>query len=114
MNADTARADLAFMRALVEPSDDWQKQFGETYSAAGLCYCVQMLLHAAQFLGFAPNSGPVSLTIGIGPTVVLVGLLIWIIRRNRFATMGSATSRAVGSVFAAVGLTNLVLVLAIG
>jgi hypothetical protein len=114
MNVESARADLAFMRALVEPSDDWQKQFGETYTAAGLCYCVQMLLHAAQFLGLAPTSGPASLTIGIGPTVVFLGLLIWIIRRNRFAAKGSATSRAVGSVFAAVGLTNLVLVLSIG
>ena len=58
MNVESARADLAFMRALVEPSDDWQKQFGETYSAAGLCYCVQMLLHAGQFLGLAPSTGP--------------------------------------------------------
>ncbi len=114
MNVDSARADLAFMRALVEPADDWQKQFGETYSAAGLCYCIQMLLHGGQFFGVVPVSGPVALTIGIGPTVVFLGLLIWIIRRNGSAAKGSATSRAVGSVFGAVGLTNLVLMAAIG
>ncbi|WP_372783763.1 hypothetical protein [Phenylobacterium sp.] len=114
MNTDSARDDLAFMRALVEPTDDWQKQFGETYSAAGLCYCVQMLLHGGQFFGLAPAGGPVALAIGLGPTVVFLGLLIWIIRRNRSGAAGGATSRAVGSVFGAVGATNLALVLVIG
>lgn len=114
MNADSARADLAFMRSLVEPSDDWQKQFGETYSAAGLCYCVQMLLHGGQFLGLAPGNGPLALAIAFGPSVVFLGLLIWIIRRNRQSAGGGATSRAVGSVFGAVGLANLALLLAIG
>lgn len=114
MNADTARDDLAFMRALVQPSDTWLKQFGETYSAAGLCYCVQMLLHGGQFLGLAPGRGPVALAIGFGPTVVFLALLVWIIRRNGAQPGGGATARAVGSVFGAVGLTNLALVLIIG
>jgi len=110
---DEARADLAFMRALVEPDDKWLKQFGETYSAAGLCYCVQMLLHAGQFVGLTPISGLGGLAIGLGPTVVFLLILIWIIRRNGPAR-GGATARAVGSVFGAVGLTNLALVLIIG
>jgi hypothetical protein len=114
MNADSARDDLAFMRALVEPSDAWLKQFGETYSAAGLCYCVQMLLHGGQFFGLAPTSGPVALAIGLGPTVVFLALLMWIIPRNRTQASGGATSRAVGSVFGAVGLTNLALIVIIG
>jgi hypothetical protein len=114
MNVEKARDDLAFMRALVEPTDNWQKQFGETYFAAGLCYCVQMLLHGAQFIGLAPSSGPVALTIGLGPTVVFLALLVWIIRRNRQVPAGGATTRAVGSVFGAVGATNLALVLVIG
>ena len=73
---EKARDDLAFMRALVEPTDNWQKQFGETYFAAGLCYCAQMLLHGGQFLGLAPSSGPVALAIGLGPTVVFLVLLV--------------------------------------
>jgi hypothetical protein len=112
-DARIARDDLAFMRALVEPDDRWLKQFGETYTAAGLCYCVQMLLHVGQFLGLTPAQGVGGLAIGLGPTVVFLGLLIWIIRRNRFVT-GGGTARAVGSVFGAVGLTNLALVLIIG
>jgi hypothetical protein len=114
MNANSARDDLAFMRALVEPTDHWQRQFGETYSAAGLCYCVQMLLHGGQFFGLVPGSGPIALTIGLGPTFVFLALLAWIIRRHRQPPAASAVSRAVGSVFAAVGMTNLALVLAIG
>lgn len=111
--SDEARADLAFMRALVEPDDKWQRQFGETYSAAGICYCVQMLLHAGQFIGLTPGNGLGGLAIGLGPTVVFLGLLIWIIRHNG-PLRGGATARAVGSVFGAVGLTNLALVLIIG
>jgi hypothetical protein len=114
MNVEKARDDLAFMRALVEPTDNWQKQFGETYFAAGLCYCIQMLLHGAQFVGLAPSSGPVALAIGFGPTVVFLALLVWIIRRNRQSPAGGATTRAVGSVFGAVGAANLALVLVIG
>jgi hypothetical protein len=114
MNVDSARDDLAFMRALVEPGDAWQKQFGEAYSAAGLCYCVQMLLHGGQFFGLVPASGPIALTVGLGPTVVFLLLLIWIIRRNPRPAGGSATSRAVNSVFGAVGFTNMALILTIG
>ncbi|MGZ3377158.1 MAG: hypothetical protein ACXU8S_11225 [Phenylobacterium sp.] len=109
-----ARADLAFMRALVEPDDRWLRQFGETYSAAGACYCTQMLLHAGQFIGLTPASGIGGLAIGLGPTVVFLALLVWIIRRNGPATVANATSKAVGAVFGAVGLTNLALVLIIG
>ena len=114
MNVETARDDLAFLRALVEPDDRWQKQFGETYTAAGHCYSIQMALHAGQFVGLAPTDGPVALAIGIGPTLVFLALLTWIIARNRQPAGGSTTSRAVGAVFGAVGLTNLVLILAIG
>jgi hypothetical protein len=114
MDADTARDDLAFLRAIVEPDDRWQRQFGATYSAAGVCYCVQMLLHAAQFTGYVPPDGPVGLAIGLGPTVVFLALLFPIIRRSGPPTSASATSRAIGSVFGAVGLANLVLVAAIG
>lgn len=114
MNVDDARDDLAFMRALVSPEDRWQRQFGKLYSAAGLCYCVQMLLHVGQFLGITPSQGLGALAIGWGPTVVFVVILIWVLRRGGTQMPGGATSRAVGSVFAAVGLCNIALALSIG
>ena len=114
MDADTARDDLAFLRALVDPDDRWQRQFGQVYSAAGACYCAQMLLHGAQFLGLLSPNGLVGLSIGLGPTVVFLALLVWFSVRNRQFPSGGATQKAVGSVFGAVGLANLVLVVAIG
>jgi hypothetical protein len=115
MDADKARDDLAFLRALVAgPEDQWQLQFGKIYAAAGACYSVQMLMHIGQFLGVMPDTGLAAQAIGWGPSVVFLGLLFWIIRRGGGMPGGGATSRAVGSVFAAVGLANLALCLSIG
>lgn len=111
---ETARDDLAFMRALVQPDEAWQRQFGKTYLAAGLCYGGQMLGHAAQFAGLIPYQGAWGLFVGAGPTVVFLALLIWLIRRYQGAGGGGVTSRAVGSVFGALGLANLALILVIG
>jgi hypothetical protein len=113
MDADKARDDLAFLRALVAPDDSWQRQFGRIYAAAGACYAVQMLLHIGQSLGVTPDTGLAALAIGWGPTVVFIAMLIWILRRSGGKPIGT-TSRAVGSVFAAVGLSNLALCLSIG
>lgn len=113
MNVDEARDDLAFIKALVAPEDRWQRQFGKIYFAAGVCYSVQMALHIGQFLGVAPSQGIVAQLIGWGPSAVFLVLLIWIVRRDRRQVSG-AVSRAVGAVFAAVGLSNLALCLSIG
>jgi hypothetical protein len=114
MDAETARDDLAFLRALVEPDDRWQRQFGEIYATAGACYCAQMLLHGAELLGLVSATGLTGLAIGLGPTIVFLALLCVFLIRNRQYPSGGATARAVGAVFGAVGLTNLVLIAAIG
>ena len=113
MNADSARDDLAFMRALVSSDDHWQRQFAEIYTAAGVCYSVQVLMHIGQFLGMAPSAGLGGQVIGWAPTVVFVILLVWSVRRAG-PRPGGVTSRAVGAVFAAVGLSNLALMISIG
>jgi hypothetical protein len=114
MNLDQARDDLAFMRALVSTTEDSQRTFGETYLACGLCYGGQMLMHGLQFLGWAPSEGLGALLIGFGPTAVFVALLIWILTRRRVAEAPTAINRAVGAVFASVGLANLVMILIFG
>jgi hypothetical protein len=116
MNTDTARDDLAYMRALVDAPGNFRRSFGEAYFAAGLCYGVQMLLHGVQRFGWLPGEGPIALTIGIGPTVVFMGLLTWIIRRERASRppAGGAVARAIAAVGSAVGLANLVLIFVIG
>jgi len=113
MNIDNARDDLAFIKALVAPEDRWQTQFGQIYFAAGVCYSVQMLLHIGQFAGVAPSDGLLAQVIGWGPTVVFVSLAVWLVRRGG-RQAGGVVSRAVGAVFAAVGLSNLALCLSIG
>jgi hypothetical protein len=115
MNVDSARDDLAFLRALVAPDDGWQRQFGRIYSAAGFCYSAQMIGHAFQLAGLFPNEGPAALALGVGPTLVFLLLLGWMIRGETVKrTSASTTSRAVGAVFGAVGATNLVLIVTIG
>jgi hypothetical protein len=113
MTPTSAQDDLAFMRALVERPGNFQRSFGEAYFAAGLCYGVQMLLHAAQGAGWIAD-GPIGLVIGIGPTVVFLVLLAWITYRHRGEASGGVVSRAVGAMFAATGLANLVLICVIG
>ncbi|MBS0361338.1 MAG: hypothetical protein JSR98_08150 [Proteobacteria bacterium] len=110
---DSARDDLAFIRSLVAPDDSWQQAFGKIYFLAGLCYSVQILLHAGQFLKIVGDQGLTALAIGWGPSVVFVALLIWVIRRDGPRRV-SGPSKAVGTVFAAVGLTNLFLCVSLG
>ena len=54
----SAQDDLAFMRSLAESAggSGLPVAFGEGYFAAGLIYGGQMLLHAAQAMGLAPDS----------------------------------------------------------
>ena len=114
MTPKSAQDDLAFMRALVETNGGFQRSFGEAYFAAGLCYGVQMLLHAIQMLGWI-GDGAVGLAIGLGPTVVFIALLTWIIvRGNRQPTGHGVVSRAVGAMFGAVGAANMALIAVIG
>jgi hypothetical protein len=117
MNADaqSARDDLAFLRAIV--GDDESKQmrsFGQAYFAAGLIYGGQMLGHAAQAVGLLPNLPLVGLAVGLGPTVLFVPVLTWIIARNRSSVVQGTVSRAVAGIFGAIGLANVVLIGVIG
>lgn len=113
--ADSARDDLAFMKNLVQSGGDIQRPLGEGYLAAGLCYGVQMLLHLGQALGLVGDQGLLGLTIGLGPTVVFLGLVIWLSIRNRVSRdRGSLMARAMTAVFAALGLANFALIAIVG
>jgi hypothetical protein len=114
MTPDTARDDLAYLRALVQGTDSLSREFGQAYLAAGLCYGVQFLLHGGQALGWAPDTGLAGLAIGLGPTAVFLSLLAWIIARNRSEGSFGVTSRAVRSVFAAVGVANIAAAAVVG
>ena len=114
-NSQSARDDLAFLRALVGGDDANQmRSFGEAYLASGLIYGGQMVLHAAQALGLLPGSGMTALVIGLGPTVLFIPVLTWIIVRNRKNPVRGTVGRAVAGMFGVIGLANLVLIAVIG
>jgi hypothetical protein len=114
---ESARDDLAFLRGLVgEPGESAQtRALGEGYFAGGLIYGGQMLLHAGQGLGLLPQAGLGALAIGLGPTILFVPIISWIIVRNRRnEAKAGLVARAIGRMFGIVGLANLVLIAIIG
>lgn len=115
MHESDARADLAFMRAIAEAGDRSLASFGRLYFAAGLCYGAQTLLSGGTLLGLVPDQRPLQFAIGFGPTIVFLAYVAWEIWRGRGQpATGNLATRAIGTVFACVGMTNLALVAAIG
>lgn len=114
-DAQSAREDLAFLKTLVGGNENsGMRALGEAYLAGGLIYGVQVLFPVAQGLGWLPQNGLVSLLTGIGPTALFIPVLIWIIRRNRTDMPSGVVGRAVGAVFASIGLANLFLIVVVG
>lgn len=107
--------DLAFMRALAGGGGtSFLRNFGEVYFATGVCYSLQMLGHGAQAaFGWFTEDLAASI-LGIGPTLVVVGLIVWINWRRRNTRAASTVAKAVGAMFGAVGIANLVMVAVVG
>lgn len=117
MTADSqsARDDLAFMRSLVGDSGTNQmRTFGQAYFAAGLLYGAQMFGHAGTWLKIIPSTAATELTIGIGPSLLFIPVISWILYRNRKNTIRGAAGRAVSYAFNAIGLANFFLIAVIG
>jgi hypothetical protein len=111
----SAQDDLAFMRALVEGSGNGLPvAFGEAYFAAGLIYGLQILIQSSSAFGLPALSPGAMLVFGIAPTVLFLGVLAWIIWRNRGASLGGVAARAVGATFGSIGLANFALMAVIG
>lgn len=111
MNAEleSARDDLAYMRALVGGTERMQKTIGEAFFWAGLLYGAQCVLHWLQTLELIPSEGLIALAVVIVPTVIFIGLLVMIIVRERNAPPGGPAARALESVFQGAGIANLVM-----
>jgi hypothetical protein len=117
MNADakSARDDLAYLKSLVgEDENSTARALGEGYFASGLIYGGQMFLHAAQSLGWIAQSTLIGLVIGLGPTVLFIPVMTWIVLRNRTKQTSGIVGRSIGAVFAIAGMANLFLVIVIG
>ncbi len=106
---ESARDNLAYMRALVGGTERMQKTIGEAFFWAGLLYGGQCLLHWLQTLDLAPQEGAAALAIVIVPTVIFIGVLAMIIARDWKAPPGGPAARALESVFQGAGIANLVM-----
>jgi len=107
----SVQADLAFLRSLAgDGGTSFLRNFGEVYLATGLCYSIQILGHGAQF-AFGWFTETVAATIlGFGPTLVVLALIAWLNWRRRNTSGASTVAKAVGAMFGAVGIANLVMV----
>lgn len=117
MNEPTAsiQDDLAFMRALAGGGGtSFLRNFGEVYLATGVCYALQILGHGAQ-LAFGWFTEPLAASIlGGGPTVIVLALIARINWRRRNTSGTGTVAKAVGAMFGAVGIANLVMVAVVG
>jgi hypothetical protein len=111
MNDDlkAARDDLAFMRGLVSNSGDFQSAGGLLFLTAGLLYGLQCIGHYLNIIGALPLSGLGLLALGFGPTIVFIGIVAWVVWKQRGQKQHGVASRALNAVFTGAGLANLVL-----
>lgn len=80
----TAREDLAFMRALVEDRGPLPRPIGEHFLMVGLLYGANVLYAWAGKSGFAPWPAGDSALLGWAPAAVLhIPYALWFTRRTR-------------------------------
>jgi hypothetical protein len=112
MNAEleSARDDLAYMRALVSGGGRFPAIAGELFLWAGLLYGLQCIGHWLDVVGAVELPPLGMLALSFGPTIlflVVMGLLIWKSRKE--PRQRGVAARAMEAVFQGAGLANLVL-----
>jgi len=104
-----ARADLAFMKALVEEGARSQMAGGKVLLAAGLLYGVQCLVHWTQATGLTRLSDRFMLVFVVGVSLMFAVALTAVLWGDRRRVQRGVGTRALNAAFAGAGLANLVL-----
>lgn len=113
-DSQTARDDLAFMRAIVEAGNNRTAMAGgEAFVAGGLIYGGQCLVQWLGTTGLLPLSKLGWLVSSLGPTIIFLAWLGWFLWRTRGLVQPRA-QRAINAFFAAGGAANLALVIVVG
>jgi len=103
---ESARDDLAFVRALVSEGGQVQHSLGQALLVAGLCYGIQCLLQTILATGIQAPAA-VHLTVGIVPTLVFLVAMIRITIRDKGQSKHSVGTRAINAAFGGGGLAAL-------
>ena len=115
----SAEADLAFLRSIVEGDGRPPMTLAICYLAGGLLYGLQCLFHLGQVLGLIQWPDLANLIFVVGITVGFLAILTWAIltdRRNGAANRGPTGARTLNAAFSATGMTNaaVVIIFAVG
>jgi hypothetical protein len=105
---EQVRADLAFMKALVEKASQSQMSGGAVFLAGGLLYGFQCLVQWAQLVELIHPSDIFMLLFVIAITVAFVVVAVAISVSSRAGERAVAT-RALNAAFGGAGLANMVL-----
>lgn len=105
--AESARDDLAFVRALVTEGGQVQQSVGAGLFAGGACYGVQCLLQWAILASGWKAPDLLNLAIGILPTILFLALLTRLIWRDRENSQHGIGTRALNAAFGGAGLAML-------
>lgn len=103
---ESARDDLAFVRALMSESGQVQGALGQALLVAGACYSVQCLIQAVLATG-VPVPVAVHLVVGFLPTVIFLVLIVRITAREKGASKHSVGTRAINAAFGGGGLAAM-------
>lgn len=110
---ESARDDLAFVRALMSEGGQVQSSLGRALLAGGVCFGVQCLLQGVLATGIQAPAA-VHLTIGFAPTLIFLAAITRITLRDRGKSQHSIGTRAINAAFGGGGLAAMTTALIFG
>ena len=115
----SAEADLAFMRSIVDGGGRTPMTLAICYLAGGLLYGLQCLFHVAQITGLIHWPDLANLAVVLGITVAFLCVLTWAILTDRKCgpvNRGPTGVRMMNAAFSATGMANtaVIIVFAVG
>lgn len=112
---NSAEADLAFLRSVVEGGAKGHFTLGVAYLAGGLLYGLQCLFHLGQILGWVRWPGLVNLAFLAAISGGVLAAMVWAVLEDRKAgTPGPTATRALNAAFSGTGMANLAVILIFG
>lgn len=112
-DTQSVRDDVAFMRKLLEDGERSQMAGGVISVLGGGIYGVQCLVQWAATAGYITLSQLGWLIASFLPTIVFCVILTWYLVKSRHDVQ-RGTDRSINAVFAALGITNLVILIIVG